>query len=588
MKKYILMLLLTTSIFSCKKYLNEEQVSGVSYEFYNTEQGIEALVWAAYAPLRSLAIDQRGINLANLGTDIYTTTRVASGNEFHLYTSDINSTNGNFQYIWDNFYKGINSCNIAINRIPSVNGTYALKTEPGRKQREGEARFLRAFYYFRLVQTFGRIPLLLDENLTIQNDIKRADVSKVYEAIIADLSFAAQYLPPAQSQLARATQSAAQHLLAKVYLTRGSAVTDQRGQKPADMDSAAYYAEQVIAFKGGLLSNYDDARNQLNEGNKEVLFSAQFTSNPLANGEGNWSHLWYVSQYDNISGGGMDRDLANGRAFVRLVPTSYLWSLFDRKNDSRLYKAYKTVWISNTSTTSKIQKWNAAGAPDPSLVGQPKYAKGDTAIVFTFNNETNQTNIDKKPYVWFPRNKWTDRFFPHYRYFLDPTRAGVNNSDGFLDFPLLWLAETYLIAAEANGRKGDYAKAVDYINVVRRRAAYKSGEPKTFHFVMADDGDPADLTTSTEATMEITTTDINSPDKIRDFILEERARELGGDFERWYDLTRTEIFYDRVLQYNSAAATNLKPIHKLRPIPQTHIDRLANPGPLTEEQNTGY
>lgn len=588
MKKYILVLCLLPGMVSCKKYLDEKQVSGVSYEFYNTEQGIEALVWACYAPLRTLATDQYGLNLSNLGTDIYTYTRVASGNEFHLYTSDLNPTDYTFQYLWDNFYKGINSCNIAINRIPHVDGTSALSTEQGRNEREGEVRFLRAFYYFRLVQTFGPIPLLLKENLQIKNDIKRTAVPEVYDSIIVDLQFAGQHLPATQSEVARVSRAAALHLLAKVYLTRGSAVTDQRGQQRTDMDSAAYYAEQCIAIKGALLPNYNEARNQYNEGNKEVLFAIQYTSNILANGPGNWAHVFYVMQYDNISGGGMDRDLANGRAFVRLVPTDYLWSLFDRKNDSRLYKEYKTVWICNTTNPGKIQKWTAASAPDPSLVGQPKFGVGDTAIVFSFDTVTDNSLIDKKPYVWFPRNKWTDRFFPHYRYFLDSTRDGVNNSDGKLDFPLLWLSETYLIAAEAYGRKGDYTKAVEYINVVRTRAAYKAGEQKTFHYIMSDGGDSATLTTSTEAAMQITEDDINSPTKIRDFILEERARELGGDFERWYDLVRTETFYDRVLKYNAAAAPNLKPFHKLRPIPQTHIDRLADSSTTTDEQNPGY
>lgn len=587
-KNYIIIILAVFSFSSCKKYLEEEQISNVSYGFYDTEQGIETLVWASYAPLRALLTDQYGINLSNLGTDIYTTTRVATGNEFHLYTSAVNSTNNSFQQLWDSYYKGISSCNIAINRIPDVVGVNALKTEDGKKRRKAESHFLRAYYYFRLVQTFGRIPLLLDENLTIKNDLKRTDVPKIYEGIIADLRNASENLPTTQAEYARPVRAAAQHLLAKVYLTRGSAVTEQRGQKPTDKDSAAYYAEQAIAFKGALLSNYDEARNPRNEKNKEVLFAIQFSQNVLANGGGNTAHLYYVSQYDNISSGGTERDIENGRPFVRLVPTNYLWTLFDRKNDSRIYKAYKTVWISNTNNTATIQKWTAASAPNPSLVGQPKFKRGDTSIVFTFNAEPNQTVIDRKPYVWFPRNKWTDRFFPHYRYHMDPTRPGVNDGSGRLDFPLLWLAETYLIAAEAYGQKGDYSKAAQHINVVRRRAAYKDGEVKPFHFLMADGGNPAEVAKSTELAMEITAADINTPQKIRDFILEERARELGGDYERWYDLVRTETLYDKVRQYNTAAAPNIKQFHKLRPIPQTHIDRLANPGEKSEEQNEGY
>jgi hypothetical protein len=588
MKKYIL-ILASICCFSCEKFLNEEQVSNVSYEFYDSEQGIEALVWAAYEPLRFWASGEEGIRLTNMGTDIYTFTRVASGNEFHTYTSDINSANDNFRGLWDGFYKGINSCNIAINRIPKVVGTGSLRTVDGKNRRKGEVHFLRGYYYFMLVQSFGRIPLLLEENLIVKDDLKRSDVARVYEAIVTDLAFAANNLPETQAEYARPTRAAAQHLLAKVYLTRGSAVQDRRGQKPTDMDSAAFYAERVIATKGQLVPNFHDARRPDNEKNTDVLFSVQYTSNVIANGaQGNTTHLYYISQYDNISGGGMDRDKENGRAFVRLMPSDYFFDLFDRRIDSRFYKAYKTVWICNTLTESRIQRWTAASAPNPSLVGRPKFGRGDTAIVFTFDRNISDADIARRPFVFFPRNKWTDRFFPHYQYMLDPNRIGLNDSQGFYDFRLFWLSETYLIAAEAHGRRANYSRAVELINVVRRRAAYKEGERKTFHFVRTDGGSFADFTRSTESAMEIRLDVINSPDKIRDFILEERARELGGDYERRYDLLRTETFVDRVRRFNAAAAPNVRPFHKLWPIPQTHIDRLSNAGPLSEEQNEGY
>ncbi len=586
MKKYIL-ILLAVGCFSCENFLDEEQVSNISYEFYNTEKGIEALVWAAYEPLRFWS-GEPGIRLSNLGTDIGTYTRVSSGNEFHLYTADINSTNGNFSSLWNNYYKGINSANIAINRLPNVTATGALRTAEAKVKRQAEVRFLRGYYYFMLVQTFGKIPLLLEENLVVKDDFERAAVADVYKAIITDLTYAATNLPETQADYARPTRAAAQHLLADVYLTRGSAVQDQRGQKPTDMDSAAFYAEKVIAFKGGLTPDFHDAHRFDNEKNKDVLFAIQYTPNTIANGGGNSSHLYYVAQYDNIPGGGMDRDILNGRAFVRLMPTEYLFNLFNRRIDSRFYKAYKTVFFSNTDNVSKIQKWTAASAPSPDLVGKPKFAKGDTSIVFTFDKGISDAEIAKKPYVFFPKNKWTDRFFPHYQYMLDPTRVGVNDTDGRLDFKLFWLAETYLIAAEAYGRKGDYAKAAEYLNVVRRRAAYKEGEKKTFHFYKTDGGSVANLRSSTEKAMEIGVEEINSPTKLLNFILDERARELGGDYERWYDLVRTETFIERVTTYNPAAKAGLKEFHKLRPIPQTHIDRLANPGPPAEEQNPGY
>ena len=72
-----------------------------------------------------------------------------------------------------------------------------------------------------------------------------------------------------------------------------------------------------------------------------------------------------------------------------------------------------------------------------------------------------------------------------------------------------------------------------------------------------------------------------------EFMLDERGRELLGETCRWEDLVRTEKFYEWVKTFNPDA-TGLKEFHKLRPIPQTHIDRLSPAGVITEEQNEGY
>jgi starch-binding outer membrane protein, SusD/RagB family len=333
-----------------------------------------------------------------------------------------------------------------------------------------------------------------------------------------------------------------------------------------------------------LLPNYDDARRQTNEKNKEVLFAVEYTTNLLYDADGNQSHRFYTVQYMTI--GGLTLDMAYGEAHVRLKPTDYFFDLYDLKNDSRFYKQFMMTWMCNTTAT--IPTWTAATAPSSALVGKPKFALGDTALYFTMNTVTDQALIDKKPYTWRPRNKFTNRVYPEYRYHLDPKRAGPSSGIGSLDFELLWLSESYLIAAEAYGRKGNYTKAADLINVVRKRAAYKDGEVKPKQFYEADGGSKADLTKSTETSMMITTDKINSFEKLRDFMLEERAREFAGDDERYFDLARTETFFDRVVKYNKRCNTAVKDWHKLRPIPQNHIDRLQNKGANEEEQNTGY
>jgi len=80
--------------------------------------------------------------------------------------------------------------------------------------------------------------------------------------------------------------------------------------------------------------------------------------------------------------------------------------------------------------------------------------------------------------------------------------------------------------------------------------------------------------------------DINS--NFVDFMLDERGRELLGEYYRWEDLVRCEKLVEYVRKYNYDGAVNIKEHHKLRPIPQNHIDRINPKGPPEEEQNPGY
>jgi hypothetical protein len=122
---------------------------------------------------------------------------------------------------------------------------------------------------------------------------------------------------------------------------------------------------------------------------------------------------------------------------------------------------------------------------------------------------------------------------------------------------MMRLAETYLIASEAYMRAGDMVNAVNYMNILRRAAAFPGQE----------------------AEMEITAADLNI-----DFILDERARELCGEFQNRNDLVRTGKFFERVNAHNPDATGNVKPFHIYRPIPQIQIDRASN----QYAQNEGY
>lgn len=129
--------------------------------------------------------------------------------------------------------------------------------------------------------------------------------------------------------------------------------------------------------------------------------------------------------------------------------------------------------------------------------------------------------------------------------------------------------------------------AAKYINVVRKRAAWATGEVKAPQYWKEEGGEMGNME-STYDLIKVTPDDLKT-DFIT-FILDERGRELLGEIYRWEDLVRCGVLYDWVMKFNkeAKAAGTMKPFHKLRPIPQNHIDRLKPAGKIEEEQNEGY
>lgn len=578
---------------SCADYLKEKVISDVGYDYYNTAQGVEAGVGAAYASLRWAYSGENLHAIQQLGTDTYQEGQ--DGNlkpAFNRYENSLNPQLELLYQFWENYYKAISRTNAVLKSIPNVGDM----SEAIKNSRTAELRFLRGLYYFYLVQTFGQIPLVEDARYEVKTDFKRAPVSEVYKFILEDLHFAESNLPETQSDYGRATKYAAKHLLSLVYLTRGSAVTEERGQESSDIEHALKYAEDVImSNRYSLESDFKKLWDIDNQQNSEVIFAVQYSKLLLNNNNsGNKIHLYYTMVYDESPG--MKRDIENGRPWRRVRPTDFtLYQLYDRKNDARFYKTFKTVWLCNNE--SNIKKWedikdkngNIIFTPAPELLGKPKMKLGDTAIWVTVERYPEGTNLDavyeSRAYDYYPRNRQTNAKFPQNYKFYDNQRASVAEENGSRDWYLFRLGETYLIAAEAYGRLGNYEKAVELINVIRKRAAYKEGEEKPSEFLLIEGGKEDEILKSTESEMLVTINDIK--DNFVDFMLDERARELNGECIRKWDLMRTEKLIERVKKYNPEAV-NIRDYHKLMPIPQKHIDRLDPKGNIEEEQNEGY
>lgn len=596
--KIITAAFLLLQLISCNDYLSEDGAPKLTYDYYSTVEGIDAIVNAGYSYLRWGVAGENMMVLNEMGTDLFTEGS-DGGNKaaFNQYGSQLNPSNDRTTQLWENHYKGINNSNVAIDKI-----TQSELPDDIKKGKLAEMRFIRAYLYFDLVRQFGRIPLITKGTTEIQTDFTRSSVSEIYNQIIADLIYAEANLSGeiSSSQQGRASSFAAAHLLSEVYLTRGSAVQDDRGQKPTDMDSALYYSEKVIhegPFK--LLDNFSDLWDINNMGNEEVVFAVQFTSNPIFNEEGNKLHAYFTALYEDFPG--MMRTIYYGRPYRRLQPTEKVYfELFDRKNDSRFYKSFRWEFIANNEKT--IPVWKELSdengvyfTPDPAknqIPGQPKFAIGDTAVLYTVERyNMSPTNVELKKiiaersYTYMPFDMYD---LPHYPYLLKhwaPNRPTVADLKSSREWVVMRLAETYLIAAEAAGRTGDFQLAADYLNILRERAAWHEGETKMPQYWMIEGGEKFD-TSDTFDEIRVTPDQLSSTDFVS-FMLDERARELLGEINRWEDLVRCEKLYDWVKQYNTEAVS-IRPYHKLRPIPQSHIDRLIPKGKIEEEQNEGY
>jgi hypothetical protein len=531
---------------SCQDALQEDVISQIGSEYLNTPKGLDDAVSAAYSTMRAWYGTERGKNFTEFGTDVYTNGSDGSWKFMNTYTTEFDSQNGHVRELWDEFYRGINTCNAVIERAPTITGV----ADAVKAQRVAEAKFIRAHHYFILVQLFGPVELRLEETKVPTKVVKRNTEAEIYASIIKDLTEAIPALEArrASTQFGRATRGAAEHLLGRVYVTKGSS----SAKAADDYSKAEPLFRNVIANYGlRLLPDFASVHAFGNEMNEEVIWSVQYTRSQLTNGGGNNAHVFFLMEYDTQAG--MRRDTENGRPFRRYMPTTYaLNTVFgERTNDSRYKKSFRDTYRSNRPGTFNT----AFDRSKPSVT----FALGDTAIFLPGFEMPLAERATKKYQVLTP-SMYRENLFPALVKHMDPGRADLTQFEGGRDYIAMRLADTYLLLAEAQFRQGKLAEATTTINAVRRRAAFPGRE----------------------AAMEITPAQFTL-----DFLMEERARELMGEQTRWLDLKRWGNLVERVKRFNPQGAPNIKDFHTLRPIPQNQIDR-AEGGPSGFPQNPGY
>jgi len=551
LKGWVLALITIAVAFSaCNKKLEEYNPSNLTATtVYTKAVGFETLVNAAYSYSRFWYGKEEGYQISEMGTDIWTS---GTGDVYPSFTQYNNlqgtslGSSDPLNSLWNNLYAAVNLCNTGIATIGGVTDYTAAQ----KLNREAELRFLRAFYYWHIVETWGDVNFTTQPTSGAVTEANRTPVATFYDQIFTDLKFAVANLTPTSGDYGRATIPVAKAFLARMYLTRG-------------LNAEAFaMADDVIKNYGYVLQpKYSDLWNMGNLKNKEVIWAIDYSTN-LANNDltsatypnghsrgSNNGHLMYLMVYDQVNTNLLIRDINNGRPFNRYMPTLAYLNLFDQVNDSRYAGSFQTVWYANkagTYNSNAIKVGDTVcytpNATIPVASQSSKYVTYDLAKVYGPTG----VPIQRKFYVSLSK-------------FKDSTRTSIAEAQSARDVFVIRLAEMYLIAAEAKLNLSDPATAATYINVLRTRAA-KPGRT---------------------AQMQISAGQVTL-----DFILDERARELGGEQLRWFDLKRTGKLASRIQAMNPDAAPYFKSYHTVRPIPQLQIDAVTNKDVF--KQNPGY
>jgi hypothetical protein len=330
MKNYTYLLLFAFFVMlsaSCKKVLEKDPESTFSpANFYKTSNDAIAATNAVYDPIMNnnmylqimWVYQDQSTDDAEWGNGRNTANQAKNDLDKYTFTP----ATVYFYSNWTTAYQAINRANAVISRIPAINMDATLKS-----RLIGEAKFLRAFYYFALVRLYGKVPLVLTETTGLSGlSVTRSPVEDVYKQIISDFTDAENSLPLTYgaADKGRATQGSAKAFLASVYLTTQV------------WDKAAAKAKEVIDLEAGgtygLWDNYADIFLVANKNGKESIFEGQALGGGF--GEGSTMDGYLRPTFDR---GGFGDD----------PPTQNLYNAFsstDKRRDVtlKLYSATST------------------------------------------------------------------------------------------------------------------------------------------------------------------------------------------------------------------------------------------------------
>lgn len=609
MKKYvyksIAMLFAAGAIMSsCSDFLDAENktAAGVEADEYFGKTPNELLV-AVYSNLKSLVTQ---VDIHDQGTDLFFNTRGHAAGSFNDYS--LTPENGTVQSYYSQCYNVIRLANGVI-EYAGAESTEAY-----------EARFIRGYAYYLLTQQFGAVPYITSYINSAEREYPRTPLEEVYSSVIEDLNdLYTNSSLAAQDHTGHASKQAVAALLAKVCLAAGwdvQTTLQSAEQGTYTVNSTEYFSLAASwaekAINGVQLTmSFADKWSPYKEGNAEEIWSVQYDRASYPGDVSSGGHSLqntYGGYFGNVTEFGLKYTNSDNQ------PTAKAIMLFD-KNDLRYEGTFMTTYYNSSKDGSSAADWGTSGyfayynLDANKLASQPIALKfyhpattqaeveadlkahqaqfanytnrakvqkavrlddNNNVLVYTFKEDGTFTAPTKTTYAEYMEQ--TDAF-GSVKKFDDPESQQLTGSCDYRDVVIFHVSDMYLVAAEAYLMAGDATKSLAKLNAVRNRAGLASlnsfGEYQPEY--------------STSATFTI---------KDIDVILDERARELYAERQRWTDLRRTKQLIRYNVEFNNYVASaadmaNVAGEYKwLRPIPQEEIS--SNTGINNEDQNPGY
>ena len=589
-KNWLTVMAMVAAVSNSSCALDEYNPSGYTMDaLSNSVEGYQTILNNIYFGMeRAMYGDGQFMWMTEGGTDIWTSQKNAD-NLWLRYGMGSDFANNMTSGLLNAAYDGVCYCNLAI--VQAEKTPFASDEE--RKQKVAEAYFMRAVYYYNMVEQLGGVKLQMAPVDNVDIHPGKDSPMDIYEkCIIPDLEFAAQWLP-VEDRTTRPSKKSAMGMLARACL------------QSVEYDSSKKYVQRALEVAPEMINACKAGGAALGVymyDNVEDVFDE---NNNFENKEALWKHRWYAGSDGHGSSNGNYKLNRNDEYFLcnvnkfgarednqetRLtwegcisgifMPTQHLLNLYVQEDgtlDPRFHESFTTEWNAN-----KNYIWDTSAAnmydKDESIVGT-ELKKGDLAIKFVMpqdedyaeekaNRHTSNYLMiayddvynDQKHNVNMQYNGMENQF----RYFY-PSLNKHNSSNYYVANAskkrngnlnatfMMRMAEVYLIAAEADIYINGGANAMGYINKVRARAGAKA------------------LTgTATVRT-----------------VLDERGRELCGEYCRFYDLKRTGMFKSSnyLEETHPDLAQFFNPNYALRPISTTFTATISNGA---EYQNPGY